>query len=108
MLRGGKIMKYLKIEDNKVYFRTDNNIEWKGIDQIDKDDLLELTFLAVEKEFEMDEYIKESIGNQAHQIIYKNIYDKFFELIGNKSRFSDESDSLYKNAFEKYSNEIEV
>lgn len=101
-------MKYLKIEDNKVYFRTDNNIEWKGIDQIDKDDLLELTFLAVEKEFEMDEYIKESIGNQAHQIIYKNIYDKFFELIGNKSRFSDESDSLYKNAFEKYSNEIEV
>jgi hypothetical protein len=95
-------MKYLKITNNKVEYTLDQN-SWKEIDQIDKHELLQLISIAVNNEFEMDEYDKDTIGNQAHQIIYKNIYEKFNELIANKDRFHDESEALFKEAYEKYS-----
>jgi len=51
----------------------------------------------------MDVFDKEKIGNQAHQIIYKNISEKFSDLSKNRSRFKDESEALYREAIEKYS-----
>ena len=54
-------------------------------------------------DFEMDVFDKEKIGNQAHQIIYKNISEKFSDLSKNRSRFKDESEALYREAIEKYS-----
>jgi hypothetical protein len=95
-------MKYLKIENNKVFY-LNNNSESNEIDKISKEDLMNLLNKAVESDFEMDEYKEENIANKAHQIIYKNIYEKFKNILDNKTRFKDESQRLYKDALDKYS-----
>ncbi len=51
----------------------------------------------------MDVYSEDVMANKAHQIIYKNIFEKFSNLDSMKSKFKDESESLYKEAAEKYS-----
>lgn len=97
-------MKYLKIEDNKGFFIKDKNepTSWTEIDQIEKDDLLNLLNLATNEEFDIDVYDESKIGNKAHQIIYKHLAEKFTNFLSNKDRFKDEADSLYKEAFDKY------
>ncbi len=102
MKREGVRMRYLKIEDNKGYF-TINGDDWSPIDEIDKQHLLRLVDFALSDGFEMDEFKSEDIGNQAHQIIYKNIFEKLNDLNGKSQRFKDESEALYKEAIEKYS-----
>ncbi len=101
-----RTMKYLKIEDNKGYYlKSLNNTDtWLEIDNINKDDLLILLNAAISNEFEMDDYAEEKLLNKAHQIIYKNIHEKFSTLLSLKDKFKDESESLYKEAIEKYSN----
>lgn len=102
-------MKYLRIDNNKGYFRLDSNeSSWIEIDKIDKDNLLVLLKLAgSSEEFEMDEYQDELLQNPAHNIIYKNIFLKFNDFIENKTRFKDSVESTYKNALEKYKIETE-
>ncbi len=39
----------------------------------------------------------------AQQIIYENIYKKFDELLKNRNQLKDQVDTLYKDAYEKYS-----
>lgn len=99
-----ELMKYLKIEDNKGYFLKDktNPDEWTEIDQIEKNDLMKLLESASEPDFEMDAYNESLIQHKAHQIIYKNLTEKFDTFLSNKSRFIDESESIYKTALEKY------
>lgn len=97
-------MKYLKIEDNKGYFLKDktNPDDWTEIDKIDKNDLMKLLESASEPDFEMDDYNESLIQHKAHQIIYKNLNEKFDTFLSNKSRFIDESESIYKTTLEKY------
>lgn len=97
-------MKYLKIDDNKAYYlkSADSETVWTEIDKINKDDLLTLLNSAISNDFEMDIYSEEILANKAHQIIYKNIYEKFTSLLTMKDKFKDESESLYKEAIEKY------
>lgn len=97
-------MKYLKIEDNKGFFIKDNNQPtiWTEIDQIEKNDLLNLLNWATNEEFVIDIYEEEKIGNKAHQIIYKHLAEKFTNFLANKDRFKDEAEGMYKEAFEKY------
>lgn len=98
-------MKYLKIDSGKgLYCLEPEN--WIELDNISKDDLLTLLDKAINDDFEMDEYNTETLQNKAHQIIYNNLYQKFNELISNKSRFKDESEQLYKSAIEKYTEAI--
>ena len=100
-------MTYLKIDNNKGYFRIDGtNEEWAELDQISKDDLLKLIDKATTKEFQMDEYKDELLQNPAHNIIYRNIYGKFNELLSNKTRFQDSVNAMYKTAIDKYSVEL--
>lgn len=94
-------MKHLKIDNSKGYYQTELD-QWKEIDKIDKEDLLTLLNKATENDFEMDDFNAEKLPNKAHSIIYKNLSEKFSELLENKDRFKDESEQLYKNAFEKY------
>ncbi len=98
-------MKYLKISENKGYFlkKIEESNEWTEIDQITKEDIFELLNKAIEDEFEMDLFLDEKILNKAHNIIYRNLHDKFAELLLSRSRFKDESESLYRQALEKYS-----
>lgn len=94
-------MIYLKINDNKGFYQTGDE-NWKAIDSINKEDLMILLDKAIETDFEMNEFIADNIQNKAHQIIYRNLYEKFSELLDNKTRFKDESEQLYKSAMEKY------
>jgi len=106
MIKGEMIfMKYLKIEQNKGHFMSIGG-DYVEIDMINKDELMHLVNEATENdEFEMDEYQESDIGNPAHKIIYKNIYDKFTNLLQNKTRFKDESSQLYTRSFEQYRRE---
>lgn len=100
-------MTYLKIDNNKGYYRIEGATEnWIELDQIGKDDLLKLLEIATTEEFEMDEYKDELLQNPAHNIIYKNIYGKFTELLANKTRFQDSINLMYKSAIDKYTIEI--
>lgn len=96
-------MKYLKVDNGKGFFLRDETYE--AIDGMSKDDILKLLDIATnpEQEFEMDSIAEIPIVNEAHSIIYKSLYDKFNDLLSNRTRFFDESMSVYKSALEKYS-----
>lgn len=107
MKKGEEIMKCLKIEEDRGWYTLDDK-EWKEIDKINRDDLMKLLDLAISNDsFEMDEFNEEKLANQAHSIIYNNIYIKFRELLNNKTRFKDESESMYREAIDKYSPKIQ-
>lgn len=67
--------------------------------------LISMMQTNVEKEFEMDDIQTCRLDNQAHKVIYESLFDKFQELLQNRSRFYDESTSLYKEALQKYGKE---
>lgn len=100
--KGVAPMRILKIEDNKGYFSLDGK-KWNPIDEINKDSLLSLVDISLSEDFEMDDFDKAKLGNQAHQVIYSNIFNKLSELRSIKNKFNDKIESLYKEAIEKYS-----
>lgn len=97
-------MKYLKIENNQAFYIKDKTQpeDWSEIDKIEKEDLMKLLDLAMEEDFEMDVYNEAALANKAHQIIYKNLYEKLNNFLSNKERFKDETESIYKDVLEKY------
>lgn len=106
-LKENSPMIYLKIENGKGYFFKEPD-QWIEIDQIGKEDLLTLLDKAIADDFEMNDYDAGLLQNTAHQIIYKHLFQKFNELVENKSRFKDESEQLYKSAIEKYTEAIQA
>lgn len=101
-------MKFLKINNGQALYTVESTVlASRQIDQISKDDLLKLLDLCItEENFEMDPYDDKLLHNKAHQIIYKNIYQKLDDLRRQKVRFSDETTALYRNAINKYSAEL--
>ena len=97
-------MKYLKINDNKAFFIKDKAQpdNWTEIEKIEKDDLMKLLDFATEGDFEMDTYDEATLGNKAHQIIYKSIYENLNIFMTNKDRFKDQTEDIYKDELEKY------
>ena len=102
-MKEGKIMKCLKIEKGQGFFLNEKN-EYDRIDSLKKEDILRLVDIALdsEKEFELDPMDDGLIQNEAHKIIYRNLSQKFDELLQNKNRFIDESEGKYKEALKKY------
>lgn len=96
-----KVMKILKIENGNGFFKLKS--EWKPIDEINKDGLMDLLNLLLENEVEMDNLDENTLSNQAQLIIYKSIFEKFSILIDNKDKFKDESDRTYLDEIQKYS-----
>lgn len=94
-------MKALKIEDHKGHFVTEDG-NYETIDKMDKVVLLRLVNMALEDDFQIDDYDDEKLKNQAHQIIYKSIGEKLLDLHQKRSKFRDESERLYLDAYEKY------
>lgn len=97
-------MKFLKIENNQAFFLRDKKQpeQWSKIDEIEKEDLLNLLDYATDESFEVDPYDEALLANKAHQIIYKSVYEKFIAFISNKDRFKDEVENEYKEALNKY------
>ena len=84
------------------------SILWMGVQQAKSQSIrLARTKLAISEEsFEMDPYSTESVHNAAHQIIYKNIYQKFEDIRLHRVSFEDEKVNLYRIAINKYSSEL--
>ena len=98
-------MKLLKIENNLGYYR-DNQGEFAPVDKITKEDILMLVNLTLgEEEIEFDENNDENLNNQAHQIIYKSIFEKLRGLKGRRQGFIDESERLNLQEYERYRDE---
>lgn len=102
-MKGGMVMKILKIENGNGYFRTSDNGDWRAIDEIDKDGLMKLLDLYLDSDVKMDDVDENSLSNQAQRIIYKSIFEKLNNLKESKSKFKDESDRTYLSAIQKYS-----
>ncbi|MEP6065903.1 MAG: hypothetical protein ABJ246_08710 [Paracoccaceae bacterium] len=79
-----------------------SGIQQQRFDTIDKTALLKLLDLYLENEAELDSPDDQSLSNQAHAIIYRGIFDKLLQLADKKSRFKDESETLYLDEMEKY------
>lgn len=101
ILQGGNFMKLLKIKDHQGFYSVDGE-SFAPINKIDKNDLLKLVDQALEDDATYDEYSEELLKNQAHQIIYKSIYEKLKALSDSKDEFIDESERLYLKEYEKY------
>ena len=101
-MKEGEYMKVLKIEDGKGLFLNSKD-NYVLIDEIGKDDLMFLVNLTLNNEILMDEFSANILKNQAHQIIYKSIYEKIKALNENKNSFKDESDRKYLDAIKRYS-----
>ncbi len=95
-------MKLLKIEDNQGHFR-DINGEYKPIDKITKEDLLQLvTWTLYEKEVEFDTYDETNVKNHAQQIVYTSVDQKLRTLRHRKQEFIDEAERIFLKDYEKY------
>ena len=97
-----KDMKLLKTESGQGYFQVADG-GYASLDNLNKEELLRLVNLTLENEnIEFDDYDEDAVRNQAHRIIYKSVHEKLTELAGRREEFSDETDRLYKEAYEKY------
>jgi len=94
-------MKLLKIDRNLGFF-LDGHGEYVDVDKITKEDLLRLVNSTLQDEVEFDDYNDDDIKNQAHQIVYRNVYEKLRDLRGRRKEFVDESERLYLQEYEKY------
>ena len=95
-------MKLLKISENVGQFLAANG-DYIFIDKIGKDDLLRLVERTLdEDEVEMDPYDDQTIKNQAHQVIYRSIFQKLADLRKRRQEFIDESARLFLEEYEKY------
>lgn len=101
-------MKFLTIDNGQAMYTIDPTVPASvKIDQISKEDLFRLIELCITNDsFEMDPYNEVLLQNKAHQIIYKNIYQKLEDLKKQRVRFSDEKTVLYRTAINKYSAEL--
>ena len=101
MTAGDKDMKLLSIENNLGLYLGESG-QYNTVDKITKEDLLRLVNLALEEDVVFDEYDENAIKNQAHQIVYKSVFEKLRGLRDRKQEFIDESERLYLKEYEKY------
>lgn len=94
-------MNYLIIENNLGKFLKDGN--YLTVDKMTRDDLWHIANAVMNDEkFEMEQYDESRIGNKAHQIIYKNVYELLVSLQNSKEQFQSECEAMYKDAYNKY------
>lgn len=94
-------MKILKIENSQGLYYTASQT-FQAIDKITKEELLQLVNWALEDDVELDEYNEDRLKNQAHQIVYKSVYDKLRDLRNRQRAFKDESEQLFSKEYDKY------
>ncbi len=99
-------MKLLKTEDSKGYFYVSDE-EYLPMDKLSKSALLKLVDLTLENDIEMDNYDENEIKHQAHQVIYKSVFNKLNSLDGRKQEFIDESERMFLAEHEKYQSDLQ-
>ena len=101
MTAEGKDMKLLSIENNLGLYLSETG-QYNPVDKITKEDLLRLVNLTLQEDVEFDAYDENAIKNQAHQIVYKSVFEKLRGLRDRKKEFKDESERLYLKEYERY------
>lgn len=96
-----EFMKLLKIESNCGHFLNKTG-SYEPIDKITKDDLLRMVDAVLNDTVEFDAFNEELIKNQAHQVVYKSIYDNLNALKGRKDEFTDEYERMYLEDYKRY------
>ena len=99
-------MQLLKIEKNKGFFIGESG-ELLSVEKITKEHLLRLVDLTLSEEVTFDVYDPESLPNKAHQIVYKNVYEKLLDLYAKRDEFVDESERLFLDDYNKYKQDVE-
>jgi len=94
-------MKLLRIENNMGFYLSETG-QYNLVDKITKEDLLRLVNLTLRDEVEFDVYDENVIKNQAHQIVYKSVFEKLRGLKDRKKEFVDESERLFLKEYERY------
>lgn len=100
---GENTMKLLQIENNQGFF-LDEKSDRLPVHELDKKQLLWLVNQTLDDsiEIEFDEYDVDKLRNQAHQIVYKSVYEKLIALRERRREFVDTSERLYLADYEKY------
>jgi len=96
-----KYIMILKIDKNQGWFQKADG-EYEQIDKITKEDLLRIMENILENDTEIEEYDEEKIKNQAHQVVYKSIYNNLKSLKDRKKEFNDNTERLYQEQYNKY------
>lgn len=96
-------MKILRIANGKGEFSIKGET-YKPIDEITKDDLLEILKLVIKAaDIEFDEITdKNKVDNVAQNIVYSQLLSKIKELKEKKQSIIDDVDSEFKDAIAKY------
>lgn len=101
-------MKLLKIENKQGFFFVEGGT-YQPMDKLTKEYLLALVDLTLsDEDVEFDEYDAELIGNQAHQIVYENVYEQLNDLYGRRQEFIDQTETVYLSEYERYQEDIEA
>lgn len=98
---GKKAMKILRIDNGRGQFSIDGT-NFDDIDKINKEQMLSMLDLLLKNDCDMDPYVDGSIPNEAQQIIYKAIYEKFLSIKNDKETFLNFKEDMFKDAIEKY------
>jgi hypothetical protein len=98
-------MKLLSISDGKGFFLSETGSP-APLDQLSKEDLLRLVELTLTSDAQMDAFDPALLQNQAHQIIYENVWSRLAELALRKKEFLDESRRLYLTEYERYRSDL--
>ena len=103
MKEGDDSMRLLRIENNQGFFLNDKGV-LAPVHELDRIQLLRLVNLVLDDttEIELDEYDDSKLRNQAHQIVYKSVYEKLADLRARRREFLDTSERLYLADYEKY------
>lgn len=99
--QGRKYMKLLKIDSSCGHFLNKEG-SYEPIDKITKDDLLRMVEAVLGEAVEFDQYDEDLIRNQAHQVVYKSIYESLNSLHDRKAEFIDESERMYLDDYKRY------
>ncbi|GAA4424248.1 hypothetical protein [Bremerella cremea] len=94
-------MKVLKIENNNGKFLDEKNA-FHSIDKLTKGNLMWIVERVLDGTAEIEEYDESKLANQAHQVIYKSLYDNLSSLGARKDEFVDKSARLYLEHYERY------
>lgn len=94
-------MKLLKIEGKQGFFMGADG-SYVPVDKLTKEELLRMVNLTLSEDVEFDEFKTEEMPNQAHQIIYKSVYEKLLDLSTKKAAFVDKTKRHFLKEYEKY------
>lgn len=98
-------MKLLKIEDNRGFYRTSDG-QFKEVDEMTKESLLWIIERILDTTVELDEYDDEALKNQAHQVIYRSVFNNLKALLDRRDEFKDDAERLFLEDYKRYVGEI--